>query len=491
MWFIYPVASHWVWHPEGWLRRTAFKDYAGGGVVHMLGGSCALVGAVLLGPRIGRFHGKTGEPHDIRGHSVPVCAFLFLFGGTGRIHPVVRFPGIQRRFPGSHQPSGRQRSHQPGHSECPPRCMWRRDRVLLFGFLAFNAGFRGHISHLGDSEVISRAIVNALLGACGGGIGTLVIHRVGTFGPTHAWSFLMTLNGALAGLAHHWVFYPYIVGPRTLKSSSIANSQKQAEDDSVETLQPERPEASWTAPTTLQYFKNIYFQEQEDRTTPAIPARRRSHTNKGRTFLEQHVGVCAGSDVYPSWAALVVGVGAGFTFLCLHFLLLRLQIDDPLDAFPVHFGGGFFGMIAVAIFMRDGIVFNPTKNAAMVLAWNLAGAAAIFSWSSSLCLVLFGILKKLGFLRVSKNMEIRGSMDRLDRPPRLQGLPSGRPIPRCMSSNLLYSPSLTTLSSLCSSDLHPKTAEDLHSCGAGIILPNISEDSGLQKREDGVAVTSV
>ena len=72
--------------------------------------------------------------------------------------------------------------------------------ILLFGFLAFNAGVRGHISHLGDSEVISRAIVNALLGACGGGVGALVIHRAGTFGPTRAWSFLMTLNGALAGL---------------------------------------------------------------------------------------------------------------------------------------------------------------------------------------------------------------------------------------------------------------------------------------------------
>ena len=72
--------------------------------------------------------------------------------------------------------------------------------ILLFGFLAFNAGFRGHISQPGDSEIISRAIMNALLGACGGGVGALVIHHAGTFGPTNAWSFLMTLNGALAGL---------------------------------------------------------------------------------------------------------------------------------------------------------------------------------------------------------------------------------------------------------------------------------------------------
>ncbi len=70
----------------------------------------------------------------------------------------------------------------------------------MFGFMAFAAGFHGHISHPGDGLIISRAIVNTLIGACGGGCGALIIHRAGTFGPTHHWSFLMTMNGALAGM---------------------------------------------------------------------------------------------------------------------------------------------------------------------------------------------------------------------------------------------------------------------------------------------------
>ena len=41
-------------------------------------------------------------------------------------------------------------------------------------------------------------------------------------------------------------------------------------------------------------------------------------------------------------------------------------VDDPLDAFPVHFGGGFFGIVAVAFFMEGGIFFDPSRNSAAV-----------------------------------------------------------------------------------------------------------------------------
>lgn len=53
--FIYPVVTHWVWTSTGWLTVYGFKDFAGSGVVHMVGGVSGLIGAIFLGPRNGRF----------------------------------------------------------------------------------------------------------------------------------------------------------------------------------------------------------------------------------------------------------------------------------------------------------------------------------------------------------------------------------------------------------------------------------------------------
>jgi len=51
---IFPIASSWTWG-GGWLYVLGFKDFAGAGVIHMLGGVCGLVGTVILGPRLGKF----------------------------------------------------------------------------------------------------------------------------------------------------------------------------------------------------------------------------------------------------------------------------------------------------------------------------------------------------------------------------------------------------------------------------------------------------
>lgn len=68
--FVYPVASHWAWAQQGWLKNLGYMDLGGSGVVHALGGTCALVAAIFLGPRIGRFH--NGKPVDMPGHSMSV-----------------------------------------------------------------------------------------------------------------------------------------------------------------------------------------------------------------------------------------------------------------------------------------------------------------------------------------------------------------------------------------------------------------------------------
>lgn len=70
--FIYPVSGHWIWG-GGWLAQMGFHDFAGSTAVHMVGGVSALVGAKILGPRIGKYD-KKGNPKAIPGHSLTLGA---------------------------------------------------------------------------------------------------------------------------------------------------------------------------------------------------------------------------------------------------------------------------------------------------------------------------------------------------------------------------------------------------------------------------------
>ena len=70
--FIYPISGHWIWG-GGWLSQMGFHDFAGSTCVHMVGGVCALIGAKMLGPRIGKYN-KKGEPRAILGHNLTFAA---------------------------------------------------------------------------------------------------------------------------------------------------------------------------------------------------------------------------------------------------------------------------------------------------------------------------------------------------------------------------------------------------------------------------------
>ncbi|KAG6668508.1 hypothetical protein I3843_01G167200 [Carya illinoinensis] len=92
--FVYPVVSHWIWSPDGWasasntdnlLFGSGVIDFAGSGVVHLVGGVAGLWGALIEGPRIGRFD-HSGRSVALRGHSaslVVLGTFLLWFGWYG------------------------------------------------------------------------------------------------------------------------------------------------------------------------------------------------------------------------------------------------------------------------------------------------------------------------------------------------------------------------------------------------------------------------
>lgn len=86
---IYPIEAHWIWG-GGWLAQMGFHDFAGSCAIHMVGGTCALIGAKILGPRIGKFstdrNGKVTKVNAIPGHNLPIGAlgcFILWLGWYG------------------------------------------------------------------------------------------------------------------------------------------------------------------------------------------------------------------------------------------------------------------------------------------------------------------------------------------------------------------------------------------------------------------------
>ncbi|WP_177917007.1 ammonium transporter [uncultured Eubacterium sp.] len=87
---VYPIEAGWIWNSNGWLAKMGFHDYAGSTAIHMVGGIAALVGAIFLGPRIGKYviDKKTGKKKAkaIPGHSLTLGAlgvFILWFGWYG------------------------------------------------------------------------------------------------------------------------------------------------------------------------------------------------------------------------------------------------------------------------------------------------------------------------------------------------------------------------------------------------------------------------
>ena len=137
---LYPITGSWKWG-GGWLDARGFADFAGSTLVHAVGGAGALAGALILGPRIGKF-GKDGTVHPIPGHSMPLATIgVFL---------------------------------------------------LWFGWFGFNGG-----SELSaDPAGVSYVLVTTTIAACGGGIACAICSWVVGGKP----DLSMALNGILAGL---------------------------------------------------------------------------------------------------------------------------------------------------------------------------------------------------------------------------------------------------------------------------------------------------
>ena len=88
--FVYPIEAGWVWNAQGWLAQLGFHDFAGSAAIHSVGGITALIGATMVGPRLGKYvkdqTGKVKKVNAIPGHSITLGAlgcFILWFGWYG------------------------------------------------------------------------------------------------------------------------------------------------------------------------------------------------------------------------------------------------------------------------------------------------------------------------------------------------------------------------------------------------------------------------
>jgi Amt family ammonium transporter len=283
--FVYPVVVHAIWNGNGFL--TAFPsdgnklfgvgmiDFAGSGVVHMTGGCAALVAAIVLGPRLGRFTDEVGVPLDKPRDFPPHSVSLQVLGTF----------------------------------------------ILWFGWYGFNPG--STLKIVGYGNIAALCAVTTTLAAASGSISALFTDTVIGFvteGEAE-YDLTMAMNGALGGL----------------------------------------------------------------------------------------VAITANCSVVEPWAAVMIGLIGGLVYVFSSKLLVKLRIDDAVDAIPVHFFNGIWGCIATGVFAspRHVAIAYMTNSGGFLygkggslLACELLGILFIIGWTVGLMLPFFTVLNLAGWFRV-------------------------------------------------------------------------------------------
>lgn len=277
--FIYPVVVHWVWDADGWLFGNGFIDFAGSGVVHMVGGFAALAGAIIVKPRTGRFQKKADTAENIAGalqfsnHDVlPIQGHSSLLSALGTF-------------------------------------------ILWVGWYGFNCG--STLAIVGSGKQAGKIAVASTLSAAASALTVTCIQKVWH----DTYNLGESLNGVLAGL----------------------------------------------------------------------------------------VAICASCSVVNPWMAFLIGVIAAVVYTFFSYLLKRFQVDDPLDAFPVHGGCGMWGVLAAGIFpTTDDAAFGGYVKIHPQFGWQLAGLLAIAAWTSAMSFILFYMIDKTIGMRVEETVEAKG-----------------------------------------------------------------------------------
>jgi len=284
--FIYPVVVFWCWSGQGFLNYTVLEngkekavsvfgakylDFAGSGVVHMVGGVAAFCGALVVGPRKGRFDDPAAAEEEFTPHNIPFCVL-----GTF--------------------------------------CLW-------VGWFGFNPGSTQQMHTSEAAQTAGLVAVNSVLSPCVSG---LVV----------------------------FFFKGQVMSPRRLDVGAFCNG-----------------------------------------------------------ILAGLVAVTAGCANLRPWEAAFIGLVAGFAYLGASALVLRLGIDDVVDAFAVHGANGFWGVLALGLFGNpsEGIGGNGALYGGDQLGTQLMAAVIISAWTAVLSVAVLVPMKKLGALRLGDDFQDAGA----------------------------------------------------------------------------------
>jgi ammonium transporter, Amt family len=284
---VYPIVVHSIWAQDGFLTAhgtgTKFRgigvvDFAGSGVVHMTGGFTALIAAMILGPRRGRFYDEDGNPLDQPAIFPPHSVALQILGTF----------------------------------------------ILWFGWYGFNPGSALMIASGSASSVAALSAITTTISAASGCVSGMftdcMIETIRT--GEVSYDLTMAMNGALSGL----------------------------------------------------------------------------------------VAVTAGSSVINPWAAVIIGMIAGWVYYALSKLLIRVRIDDAVNAIPVHLGNGIWGILSVGLFadpVRAFVAYGHNDiqglfyGSGSLLINQFVAVCWIIGWVGVTMIPFFTILRLLGMLRVN------------------------------------------------------------------------------------------
>mmetsp|Transcript_18891 Transcript_18891/g.52510 ORF Transcript_18891/g.52510 Transcript_18891/m.52510 type:complete len:512 (-) Transcript_18891:175-1710(-) len=289
--FVYPVVVRSIWSGHGFL--TAFRDdpfrdvgvidFAGSGVVHMTGGATALVAAIILGPRKGRFHDEDGNPLE-----------------------------TPREF--------------PAHSVA---LQILGTFVLWFGWYGFNPGSALAIDNPGSAATAALCAVTTTLAAATGCVTAMFTDTIIEQSKTGEASYdlTMAMNGALGGL----------------------------------------------------------------------------------------VAITAGCSVVTPGMSIIIGMVGGWVYYGFSKFLISMKIDDAVDAIPVHFANGAWGVIAVGLFAEEGKLRTAgyaTLHTGWFYSWGKESGDAnlllcqiccvlwVCAWVFTVMTPFFIVLNALGMFRV-------------------------------------------------------------------------------------------